>query len=405
MVREFLKGKWGFDRNINLYLLMLTMINIGFGIIEADFNLYILSMGISPDILGVILSLTPFAMVLTAIPIGFIAEKIGSKWSFILVNMVVGLAHLMRVTSPNQTQILIGSFLIGVVQPGYFIVQMPFINHYAGKQKDQEYAFASIALYASRALGNLLGGFLPILLGSTLINETSIYRTVMVGASMLAIVGTIPIFFLKKDKPAETGKISLSPYLHGIDKNTIRFASVEFFLGIGLGFLMFFMNVIFVFYFKSTLQAYGTMSALMIIPIIAFILVGPAIAKKYGGLRIVVISRILCTAFALMVIITVNPLVGAAAYILFRSVLGLGTSLWLSFVSTVATRRSRTATSTWLEITFQIGFGVAALAGGRLVGLDAYPVLGIISAVSMAISYGLTVMFFGKKYLSGQVLN
>jgi len=99
MIRKFrslFKTEEGVNRNIKLYLLTVLLINIGFGVIEADFNLYILSMNMSPDFLGVILSLTPFAQVLAAIPIGFLAEKIGSKRSLILVNLVVGFSPPTR---------------------------------------------------------------------------------------------------------------------------------------------------------------------------------------------------------------------------------------------------------------------------------------------------------------------
>jgi len=403
MIRKFrslFKTDEGVNRNIKLYLLTVLLINIGFGVIEADFNLYILSMNMSPDFLGVILSLTPFAQVLAAIPIGFLAEKIGSKRSLILVNLVVGFSYLLRVFSPNQTLILLGSFILGTVRTGYFIIQMPFISQYAGKQKDKEYSFASITIYSSTALGNLIGGFLPVLLASLFINETSTYRTIMVWASLLIILGTIPLFFLKKDKPADTRKISLSPYLKGIDKNTVRFAGIEFFLGTGFGFLLFYMNIIFVYYYKSTLQAYGTMSAILIIPIVILLLAGPSLAKKFNGLKIILITRILSSLFAVFTIITTNALIGASAYIIFRSLIGAGTSLWLSFASSVATKRSRTATSAWLEITFQIGFIAAALGGGHLIARGSYPALGIISGGSMVIAFLLTYLFFGKKYLS-----
>jgi len=66
--RSLFQTEEGVNRNIKLYLLAVLLINIGFGVIEADFNLYILSMNMSPDFLGVILSLTPFAQVLAAIP-------------------------------------------------------------------------------------------------------------------------------------------------------------------------------------------------------------------------------------------------------------------------------------------------------------------------------------------------
>ena len=86
-------GLRGLNRNIRTYLLTALLINFGFGVFQTDFNLYILSMGLTPDFLGIVLSLTPFAQALAAIPIGFLAEKIGYKRSLILVNLVVGFAY------------------------------------------------------------------------------------------------------------------------------------------------------------------------------------------------------------------------------------------------------------------------------------------------------------------------
>ena len=37
-----------FDRNILLYLTTLFIINLGFGAFQADFNLYILALGMTP---------------------------------------------------------------------------------------------------------------------------------------------------------------------------------------------------------------------------------------------------------------------------------------------------------------------------------------------------------------------
>jgi len=394
------KRLFGFNRNINLYMLTSLVINLGFGVVGADFNLYILSMDLSPDILGVILSLTPFAQVLAAIPIGFLAEKIGNKRTLIMINLVVGVSYLLRVISPNQTLILLGSFLLGTVQAGYFIIQLPFISHYAGKKgKDREFTTASIVFYSAMAIGSLIGGYLPAMLNPLFANETLAFRTILVTASSLILLGTIPLLFLDKDVPEEPGKVSLSPYLKGIDKTTVKFAGIEFFIGTGLGFLVFFMNVMFIYYYKSTLQAFGTMSVVLIIPTVILLIAGPTLAKKYGGLRLVIATRFVAAGAAFMVVATMNPLIGAGAYMLFRSLMGVGQSLWISFASSITTRRSRTATSTWLEITFQMGFAVAALAGGKLIALNAYPTLGIISAVSMLIAFGLTVLFFGKKYL------
>jgi predicted MFS family arabinose efflux permease len=351
-------------------------------------------MGMSPDMLGVILSLTPFAQMLMAIPIGFLAEKIGNKRGMILINVVVGVAYFMRVISSNQALILAGSFLLGAVQSGYFIMQMPFISHYAGTGRDKEFISTSITFYLAMLIGNLVGGYLPGMVQGLAGSETLAFRAVMTAASVLILAGTIPLFFLEKDVPEDTSKISLSPYLKGIDKNTIKFAGIEFFIGTGIGFLQYFMNVIFVYYYASTLQGFGNMSFLMIFPMLLLMFVGPGLAKRFGGFNVVMVTRVIAAVLALMVIVTTNQYIGGGSYMVFRALVGMGQTLWISWASTVATKRSRMATSTWLEITFQIGFAVSALYGGHLIAKNAYPPLGIISAVSMLLAVVLPLWLF-----------
>jgi len=89
--------------------------------------------------------------------------------------------------------------------------------------------------------------------------------------------------------------------------------------------------------------------------------------------------------------------IGSGAYILYRSLLGLAQSLWFAFAISLATKRSRMATAAWLEITFQIGLGIAALVGGRLIASESYLMLGILSSAATAMSFLLTYLFFGRK--------
>lgn len=69
------KSIFGFNRNIFLYLVMLFVANLGFGIVGADFNLYILAMGLSPDILGVIFKPDSFRAGFSGDPNRFFGRK------------------------------------------------------------------------------------------------------------------------------------------------------------------------------------------------------------------------------------------------------------------------------------------------------------------------------------------
>ena len=139
------------------------------------------------------------------------------------------------------------------------------------------------------------------------------------------------------------------------------------------------------------------MSAVLVIPVIFFLFTGPSIAEKITGLRIVLISRFLSIFLTLLVVLSQNVFIGSGAYILYRSLLGLAQSLWFAFAISLATKRSRMATAAWLEITFQIGLGIAALVGGRLIASESYLMLGILSSAATAMSFLLTYLFFGRK--------
>jgi predicted MFS family arabinose efflux permease len=383
-----------FDRNIKLHLATHFISNLGYGAFRAVFNLYILSMGMTPDFLGVILSLTPFASALASIPIGFLGEKIGFKRSFILINLVIGAMYLVQVVTPNRAMIMAGAFTAGLVACGNFIVQLPFVSHYAKENKNQAFTMESLTFIVGNAIGALIGGALHGWMGNLFSSEVLLYRAILITFSFVILAGSIPLFFMDEDKPASYKEISLSPYLHGIDANTARFATVELFLGSGMAFVAMFLNVLFVFYFNSTVEDFGVMSALMVIPTVFFLFTGPFIAEKLTGFRVVLISRVVSAVLTLSVVLTQNVVIGGTAYVLFRAIFGLAQSLWFAYAISVATKRSRMATSAWLEITFQLGLGLAALIGGKLIARESYVMLGILSSASMVISFMLTYFFF-----------
>jgi len=285
---------------------------------------------------------------------------------------------------------------------GNFIIQLPFVTHYAKENKNQAYTLMSLIFILGNSVGALIGGSLHGWVNMIFADETLAYRVILGFFSLIIIAGTIPLFFMDEDKPSDQKEISLSPYLKGIDANTVKFAVVELFVGFGLAFVALFLNVIFVYYFNSSVEMFGVMSAVLVIPVIFFLFTGPSIAEKITGFRVILISRFLSIFLTLLVVLTQNVFIGSGAYIFYRALFGLAQSLWFAFAISLATKRSRMATAAWLEITFQVGLGIAALVGGRLIASESYLMLGILSSTATAMSFLLTYMFFGRRKVQPQ---
>ena len=187
-------------------------------------------MGMKPDFLGIILSLAPFAEGLSSIPIGFLAEKIGFKRSLIMVYIILGMAYFSQIISPNRSLIMLGSFMVGLVAGGNFIIQLPFISHFTKEDRNQAFTLTMLVYYIMYAIGGLIGGYLPAIINVVILNETLSYRIILAVSSLFIVLGALPMWFVDEDKPDPNKKISLDPYLKGIDSNTIKFAVVELFV-------------------------------------------------------------------------------------------------------------------------------------------------------------------------------
>ena len=144
VIRKYLKNIKHLNRNIKLYLISILIFNLGLGAFQADFNLYILSMGMQPDFLGVILSLTPLVEALASIPLGFAAEKVGFKRTLVVIYIVLGLSYFIQILSPNKSLIMLGAAMIGIVAGGNFIIQLPFLSHYTKEDRNQAFTMAML---------------------------------------------------------------------------------------------------------------------------------------------------------------------------------------------------------------------------------------------------------------------
>ncbi len=362
-----------FNRNIRLLMLASMLSYLATGIFSVDFNLYILSLGIQPDRLGRILSAGPFAHMLAAIPIGFFAERLGFRRAFLAIYSITGIAMMAQVATGNVAVITTAAFLAGLAISGDFVVRLPFLS--ANVQDSERAHVFSIDAFLSGityALGALLAGFLPNLFHALGLDLTGAYRSTLLLSGAVMTLGFFPVLLIIDNTHLEPRKISLAPYLWGIDRFTVKAAIIEFFIGVTFGMIVPFMNIIFLYHLNTTREYYSTVEAFAFIPTIIVTLVGPLLVLRLGSVRAITAGRLLVPVFMIILAMTTAPLLGAMAYWANKALFNMSQSLWFAFATATAARRARTALSAWLEITFQIGMMIAAPTTGYLLARSNY---------------------------------
>jgi len=385
-----------FDRNVKLLFLTTTLNWVGQGIFLVAFNLYVLSMGIETDTLGRILSIGPFAHALASIPFGLLGEKIGHKSAFVAIYLIGGVSCLMQATTPNVSLIAAAAFFGGLALAGDFVMRLPFLASNAKKEHHTRvFSLDGLLTSASFSIGSLLAGYLPNLLLGLSPDLTTRYRYTLYLGGLLTLSAMVPALLMtpRLRSTAEDKRISLSPYLWGIDRFTVQLAIIQLFVGMTTGLILPFVNVFFIYRLGTSPAFFGTIAALAILPVAITATVGPSIAKRFGTVRAVTASRFVFLTCTLTLALTNNPLLAAAAYWGYRALRSMIASLWFSFAMGAAAPRAKAAASAWLDITFWLGMGIAAWVTGRLLAVDNYS-MPFYLASATAVVAGLTTHVF-----------
>lgn len=275
-------------RNIKLLLVSTLLYGFSFSVWELFFNLFILSLDISSDMLGLIRSATPLAALVLGLPLGLLSDRISRRKSMLIGLSVLFVGMLFQVHIMKPALILI----FGLVQGGgfmlYQVAQPPFIMAYS-KPKDQvlifslNYGFMTLSF----TIGNLLAGQVPALIESRLgipMNSAQSYQWVITAGIILAVTSLIPILLMKEPEnvnPSDKKRVSLKQSISGIVQkgSTRRLALTNVLIGLGAGLLVPYLNVFFREKFNITDSALGLIFSMSTLVVFFGYLISPWLVK------------------------------------------------------------------------------------------------------------------------------
>lgn len=385
-----------FNRNIRLCLAVNILSALSLGIFSVTFNLYILSLGITPDVLGTILSANPFAQALGSIPAGFIAELIGFRYAFGIIYSSAGVAQLAQVSTEVVPLIFLAAFVGGLGLSGDFVVRLPFLSAYSEpSQRTHLYTVSSLSNTLFMAIGALFAGFAPNFFILFAPNLTIAYRWTLYVSGALMLVALIPTAMMRIGARPRREHIGLGVYLWGMDRFTFQQAVVSLFMGLTMGLVFPFMNLYFILHLNASREFFGTISALSILPLILGTALAPAIAARFGSVKAVTYLRLVIPICLILMAFTVNPLLGTLGFWGLRALVSMSQPLSFAFAMEAAAPRAKVAASAWLNVTFWLGNALAAPIAGAFLAQSNYTSPYLLATTAMLVAAVCNQVFFG----------
>lgn len=316
-----------FTPNARLVIVSQAISRLGFGLYQAIFNLYLLSLGYSTSFVAGLLSIGLFTLAIGALVAGPYTSRISEKYAMILSGVICAIAAGVLIAFPVPIILILMIILF------YFGNSLQ-ITSYSPLMAQSSTSYERTHLFgtsqASRIgtsfLGSLLGGFLPGLFALWLlvpIDSPITFQLTLLVWVLSSALGIIPLFWLREPRAFNSGlevksggSVQTSAESKGRISIVLRFMIIGLLVGLGAGLIVPLINVFFWEFYNLPTYMVGIIIGLGQVTMATGVLLSPILSTRIGKVRSVVFTQALSLPFIILLASVINPVVAIISYLL-----------------------------------------------------------------------------------------
>lgn len=361
-----------FHPNARLYLASAIFTGAALGVYRLLFNFYVLSLNFDESLLGQLITLGSLAAMITALPMGYLADTLGRKNSLLLGGVVVSLSLAAMLLWPSAPMFYAMNFIMGAAQALQMVTMAPFLLENSG-EKERTYLFSlgSGLQMAAAFLGNSIGGYLPgwIAARQGVEATSSIAYAGSLGIiSLLALLGLIPLLWLKTPVLKKSERALFAPFAYAKKHPATlsKLLAPMLVTSIGAGLFMPFMNVFFRVAHGQPDPVIGNVLAWGALAMGIGLIIAPPLADRYGKIELVVISQAISIPFLIMLGFAPWFWMSALAHYARLSLMNMSGPIYMTFVMEHVEPDSRATVTSLVSMVNSFGWAFSPSISGWL---------------------------------------
>ena len=406
-------------RNVYLILLFTTGKGFQLSISALTLNYYVHSLGYHPDFIGVFSAMPAVGSLVSAVPVGLLADRIGRKPVLVLTAILTPLFLAVCALTTAAFWLLFFAFMQGVVSTAYWVTNLPLLTESTTeRQRVGVFALNSFLLLGVGALGNLLGGGIPEFASGILhvsAASTVPLRWGVLAAASFTFVFGLPLWFLREPKQERASReseklekiaVQVKEPAQMMPEQTrerrpaglfVKLLIPDLLFTMGEGSVVALMQLFFILRFHLLPGPLGIIFTISGLAGGIFSLTAPLFVRRWSKLRLVTSVQYLTAP--LMVLIGFSPVLplaiaGEYARSLMRTLIE---PVYAAFVMEQVPARQRATLSGFYSVTWSIGYSIGPSVGGWLQTNVSLSTSFIFGAFCLTLAPSLLLIFFGKQ--------
>ena len=403
---------WGhlklFSRNARLFLVGIFFVGLNYSIFALLLNLYFKELGFTEDLIGEVLSWGAWGMTVISVPAALLIPKIQVKKILIISVIFAGIFSLLQASLVERTQLLLASFALGMMTCVARVAAAPFLMRNS-TSKERTYLFSlHFGIYLVAAIiGSLGGGYLPNLFSHYVSSNAMAFRYSLYMSVFLSVLALIPFMMIAPEKKAEKpftfkkrGDDGYQPMGRLLKERGILILKLclpFFILGMGAGLIIPFLNLYFRERFLLPARTIGIFFALLQFFMLAGILIGPLLSKKFGMIKTIVSTQFSSIPFMVILAFTYNLPLAVVSFLFRGALMNMSQPISTNFAMEKVKEKEQTLTNALLMLSWTGSWAASANLGGRLIKAYSFTPPLLITVGLYIISSVLYYLFFSSE--------
>jgi MFS family permease len=361
-----------FRPNARLYLIYAIISGIAMGIFRLLFNFYILSLGYDEKLVGNMVTVSSITALIFALPMGYLADILGRKISFLISAVLISISVGMMVIWPFPGMLYAMNVLSGIAQSLAAVTMSPFLMENSGEhERTYLFSMTSGLQMVSASVGSWIGGYLPTWVAGRLnvepVSSQAYAGSLLVVAIALGIA-IIPLLLIRIPHVGHSERTVFAPisYATKNPKKLTKLILPMLLTSIGAGLIMPFMNVFFRVQYNQPDQVIGILFAWGSLAMGLGLLAAPPLAERFGKIQIVVITQGLSIPF--LILLGFAPLfwISALAYYIRVALMNMSSPVYQTFVMEQVDSSSRAMVASLVSMSWNFGWAISPTISGIL---------------------------------------
>ena len=384
-----------FRRNLWLLLTHNVALFVGVAVQGLVLNLYLITLGYQEDFIGLVSFAQTAAIGLGALPAGWLSPRLGARRCIIIATIGLGASFILFGQLTGQVPLILVAILSGVSMALVFVPSGPMLmDNVLPEQRRAAFSVNFATLSLAQVGGNLIGGSLPGLVGGS---DAAGYSAAMIVGGVITTLGilalfaaddtrvTIPVVAIGPASPGAQPTRSLKRDLLASSTSTVLIAAAT-------GLIATFYNVFLREVVLAPTAAIGVVFALSSLTMGLASLVAPALARRFGTIVTICVSRLATAplAFALA-LMPPSFFEGGSAFVVRSMLMGVGQPLDNGYLMEIVSPRDRARVSAVRTLAWNGAWAVATGLGGVLIVTVGYSVVfmaaGLLTVASAMVNW------------------